>query len=167
MMNLKIYPEDMQPVDKDAHSRLWVVARAPLKQENEKRALAELDVVNDRRENILKRYPELAHFERISILKIAEIVSRYYGLRTNEVISHRRMKEFVHARFVIYFFCRELLSKSYPEIGRRCAGRDHTTVMYGIRRLGEMIKIDEGLASDLDKIREILLSVRRNRDGCD
>lgn len=173
-MNLKIYPADMRPIDKDVRMRLWHISRGQPKTEGELedtscdtespdviRALAELAVVNDRREKILSRYPELAYFERLTIIKIAEVVSKYYGLRTKEVISHRRISKLVHARFVIYFFCRELLSKSYPEIARRCAGRDHSTVIHGIQRLEEMLKTNETLVSDLDKIREILLKVRK------
>ena len=162
-MSLKIYPEDMRPVDKDAHSRLWPIARGPLKSENKKHALAELDVVNSKREIILKRYPELVYFEHLTIPKIAEIVSEYYGLRTSEVFSHRRNRQFVHARFVVYFFCRELLSKSYPEIARRLGRRDHTTIMHGIKRVIQMLETDEKLASDIENTRKILLEVRKNR----
>jgi len=164
-MILKIYPGDMRPVDKDVHSRLWPIARGPLKSENKKLALVELDDVNNKREIILKRYPELAYFEHLTVLKIAEVVSEYYGLMTNEVLSHRRMRKFVHTRFVIYFFCRELLSKSFPEIARRLGSRDHSTVIHGMSRLAEMLKTDEELALDIENIRGILLEVKKNRVG--
>jgi len=185
-MVLKIYPEDMRPVDKDVHSRLWPIENRqllrpekpaeiisnpekpaePISNPDKKHhALVALDIANKKRDKILERYPELAYFEHLTILKVAEIVSSYYELNINQVLSHRRTRKFVHTRFVIYFFCRELLSKSLPEIGRCLRGRDHSTVIHGIARFMKLLKTDEALASDVENLRGIFLEVKKNRAG--
>ncbi len=54
------------------------------------------------------------------------------------------------------FLCKQLTSRSLPEIGRRFGGRDHTTVMHGVRRIEELRSSDGQIAEDLELLRRAL-----------
>lgn len=56
-------------------------------------------------------------------------------VNTREIISPRRQPSLVRARTIYYWLAKHLTSKSLPQIGRSCGGRDHATVSHGIRRV--------------------------------
>jgi chromosomal replication initiator protein len=49
-----------------------------------------------------------------------------------------------------------MTTRSLPEIGRRFGGRDHTTVMHGVKRIEELRLKDSQLADDIDMLRRAL-----------
>ena len=54
------------------------------------------------------------------------------------------------------WLAKQLTTRSLPDIGRRFGGRDHTTVMHGVRRIGDLIKTDSQLADDVVLLRRAL-----------
>ncbi len=54
------------------------------------------------------------------------------------------------------YLCKHLTSRSLPEIGRRFGGRDHTTVMHGVRRIEELKSTDGQIAEDVELLRRAL-----------
>ena len=68
-----------------------------------------------------------------TIATIRNVVARYYGLPAIDMVSARRDYAAAHARQVGMYLARQLTRHSMPVIGREFGGRDHTTVMHGIR----------------------------------
>ena len=64
---------------------------------------------------------------------IAEVASKYQ-VSISEICSHRRHREVVIARQEAMYRCKEETTCSLPMIGRALGGKDHTTVIYGIRK---------------------------------
>lgn len=64
---------------------------------------------------------------------IITFVCRRYGIERADFMSNRRFKPLRQPRFEFYWICRFCSCRSYPEIGRFMNGRDHTTVLHGIR----------------------------------
>jgi hypothetical protein len=54
------------------------------------------------------------------------------------------------------YLCRQLTRRSFPEIARAFGKTDHTTALYGVRKIEQLIAIDDDLASDVQKIEEAL-----------
>jgi chromosomal replication initiator protein len=54
------------------------------------------------------------------------------------------------------FLAKTMTSRSLPDIGRRFGGRDHTTVMHGVRRIEELRVADSQIADDLEMLRRAL-----------
>jgi chromosomal replication initiator protein len=54
------------------------------------------------------------------------------------------------------YLCKQLTSRSLPEIGRRFGGRDHTTVMHGVRRIEELRAQDVQIEEDVELLRRAL-----------
>lgn len=85
-------------------------------------------------------------------LKVEEIKRQacsYFGISMLELINARRATVSVRPRQIAMLMCKRFTARSYPEIGRRFGGRDHTTVLHAIRRIEAMCKTDWLVAYDV------------------
>ena len=69
---------------------------------------------------------------KISIEEIQRKVSDHYNIRLSDMIGPKRVRNFARPRQVAMYLCKQMTSRSLPEIGRCFGGRDHTTVMHGV-----------------------------------
>jgi chromosomal replication initiator protein len=81
--------------------------------------------------------------EAISVEAIQEEVCRHYGVSIAELVGDKRDKRVVVPRQVAMYLSRELTQSSLPALGRAFGGRDHTTVMYAVNKVGTQMS-DEG-----------------------
>ena len=93
---------------------------------------------------------------KISVEEIQRRVAEHYNIRLSDMIGPKRLRNFARPRQVAMFLCKQLTSRSLPEIGRRFGGRDHTTVMHGVRRIEELRASDGQIAEDLEMLRRSL-----------
>ncbi|MDU8929605.1 chromosomal replication initiator protein DnaA [Alisedimentitalea sp. MJ-SS2] len=93
---------------------------------------------------------------KISIEEIQKTVSEHYNIRLSELIGPKRVRNFARPRQVAMYLCKQLTSRSLPEIGRRFGGRDHTTVMHGVRRIEELRIKDAQIEEDIEILRRTL-----------
>ncbi|MDG1341034.1 MAG: helix-turn-helix domain-containing protein, partial [Paracoccaceae bacterium] len=63
---------------------------------------------------------------------------------------------YARPRQIAMWLCKQMTSRSLPEIGRRFGGRDHTTVMHGVKRVEELKTIDSQISDDLEMLRRAL-----------
>lgn len=79
----------------------------------------------------------------ISTCPTIEFVKRavvsYFGITMRDLEGYSRTPELCEARHTAFWLCYKFTAKSFPEIGRRCGGRDHTTVLHGYRRIEKII----------------------------
>jgi chromosomal replication initiator protein len=66
-------------------------------------------------------------------------VCRYYGVTLDELTGDKRTRRIVGPRQVAMYLSRELTDASLPAIGRAFGGRDHTTVMYAVQKVGDQM----------------------------
>lgn len=92
----------------------------------------------------------------VSVERIQREVCRHYGIARTDMISGRRTKHLVVPRMVAIHLTRRLTTKSYPEIGRRFGGRDHTTCMHSDRRVSLMMADDVRLQASIEMMIEKL-----------
>jgi len=95
---------------------------------------------------------------KISIEEIQRRVAEHYNIRLSEMIGPKRVRNFARPRQVAMYLCKQMTSRSLPEIGRRFGGRDHTTVMHGVKRIDELRIQDAQIADDLEILRRTLES---------
>lgn len=93
---------------------------------------------------------------KVSIEEIQRHVAEHYNIRLSEMIGPKRLRIFARPRQVAMYLCKQMTSRSLPEIGRRFGGRDHTTVMHGVRRIEELRVQDAQVAEDLEILRRTL-----------
>ncbi len=84
---------------------------------------------------ILMDYFSYTEEKKVDAELIIEEVERFYNLNRGMLISKKRDKECSYPRQVAMFIAREMTEMSLPEIGSSFGGRDHTTVMYAIKKI--------------------------------
>ncbi len=93
---------------------------------------------------------------KITVEEIQRKVSDHYNIRLSDMIGPKRLRSYARPRQVAMYLCKKMTSRSLPEIGRRFGGRDHTTVMHGVRRIEELKQQDGQIAEDLELLRRAL-----------
>lgn len=81
----------------------------------------------------------------ITIPDIQQIVSEFYGIRTEELKARKRTKNVAFPRQVAMYLSRELTELSLPKIGEAFGGRDHTTVIHAHEKISTSLKVDQDL----------------------
>jgi chromosomal replication initiator protein len=89
---------------------------------------------------------------RITVDEIQKVTSEYYGLKQADLLSERRTRAVARPRQVAMWLCKQHTTRSYPDIGRRFGGRDHTTVLHAVRKIEELIGADDKIAADTEAL---------------
>jgi hypothetical protein len=100
--------------------------------------------------------PSVPQTIEITAEAIIDAVIRHYRVARRDLLSPLKVRRVVRARHVAMYLIREFLDLSLKDIGATLGGRDHTTVIYGLRRIAKKIQSDSNLASDLDSLRNQL-----------
>jgi chromosomal replication initiator protein len=90
--------------------------------------------------------------------QIIAAVARFYGTTPAALIGQERTKDIAWARQVAMYLIREETDASLPSIGEALGNRDHTTVMYGCKKVADEIERNDGRRRELIQIREQLFS---------
>lgn len=93
---------------------------------------------------------------RVSIDEIQKAVCAHFRLDKSEMSSKRRTRSIARPRQVAMFLAKEMTPRSYPDIGRRFGGRDHSTVIHAVRTIENLRVKDGELDADIAAIRRML-----------
>ena len=93
----------------------------------------------------------------ITVDKIQNIVSNFYSISLSEMLSQRRSRPLARPRQIAMYLAKKLTTRSLPEIGRRFANRDHTTVIHAVKTINRLSEKDEELKKNINEIKSILM----------
>tara|TARA_B100001564_G_C20442561_1_gene579620 strand:- start:68 stop:718 length:651 start_codon:yes stop_codon:yes gene_type:complete len=93
----------------------------------------------------------------ITVDKIQNVVSNYYNIALSEMLSQRRSRPLARPRQVAMFLAKKMTTRSLPEIGRRFANRDHTTVIHAVKTITKISETDEEMKKNIHQIKALLL----------
>ena len=93
---------------------------------------------------------------KVSIDDIQRKVAEHYNIRLADMIGPKRSRNVARPRQIAMYLSKQLTSRSLPDIGRRFGGRDHTTIMHGVRKIEELSVEDHGLAEDIAMLKRLL-----------
>ncbi len=93
----------------------------------------------------------------ISIELIQKTVSDHFKIKIADLKSEKRLKTFVIPRQLAIFICREFTKASYPEIGDKFGGKDHSTVIYAVKKIGGLIENNSEMSNNYEAIKKKLL----------
>ena len=93
----------------------------------------------------------------ITVDKIQTIVSNYYNIPLSEMLSQRRSRPLARPRQVAMYLAKKLTTRSLPEIGRRFANRDHTTVIHAVKTITRLSDQDDEMKKNINQIKSLLL----------
>ena len=111
----------------------------------------DMDLTQDCLADVLR-----ASERKITVEEIQRKVSEHYNIRLSDMIGPKRLRAYARPRQVAMYLAKHMTSRSLPEIGRRFGGRDHTTVMHGVKRIEELKQADGQIAEDLELLRRSL-----------
>ncbi len=110
-----------------------------------------LELTQDCLSDVLK-----ASDRKVTVEEIQRKVSEHYNIRLSDMIGPKRVRNYARPRQIAMYLAKQMTSRSLPEIGRRFGGRDHTTVMHGVKRIEELKALDSQIADDLELLRRAL-----------
>ena len=93
---------------------------------------------------------------KVTVEEIQRKVSEHYNIRLSDLIGPKRVRVIARPRQVAMYLAKQLTTRSLPEIGRRFGGRDHTTVIHGVKRIEELKAHDHQIAEDVELLRRAL-----------
>ncbi|MBU9697825.1 chromosomal replication initiator protein DnaA [Rhodobacteraceae bacterium HSP-20] len=93
---------------------------------------------------------------KLTIEEIQRKVAEHYNIRLSDMIGPKRVRTIARPRQIAMYLAKQLTPRSLPEIGRRFGGRDHTTIMHGVRKIEELMATDSQLNDDLQMLRRQL-----------
>ena len=93
----------------------------------------------------------------ITVDKIQNTVSNYFNIPLAEMLSQRRSRPLARPRQIAMFLAKKLTTRSLPEIGRRFANRDHTTVIHAVKTITRLSEKDDEMQKNINQIKSILL----------
>lgn len=88
--------------------------------------------------------------------KIMEIIAKFYDIKISDLLTRSRKKNLVKPRQITMFLLREELNYSYPNIGEKLGGRDHTTAIHAYEKINNEINKSDDFMQEIKSIREIL-----------
>jgi chromosomal replication initiator protein len=93
---------------------------------------------------------------RIRIEDIQKVVARHYNVSKHDLLSARRTRTIVRPRQIAMYLAKTMTPRSFPEIGKRFGGRDHTTVLHAVRKIEEMVSADQTLAQEIELLKRMI-----------
>lgn len=93
---------------------------------------------------------------RPSVQTIIKTVATYYRVSIKEIYSQRRDLYIVRPRQIAMYLAHHLTARSMPDIGRKIGGRDHTTILSGIRRIKDLRRLDPKMDADISALTALL-----------
>ncbi len=93
----------------------------------------------------------------ITVDKIQNVVSNYFNIALSEMLSQRRSRPLARPRQIAMYLSKKMTSRSLPEIGRRFANRDHTTVIHAVKTITRLSEQDDEMKKNISQIKSLLL----------
>ena len=112
-----------------------------------------LDLAQDTLADILR-----SSDRKVTVEEIQRKVAEHYNIRLSDMIGPKRLRTIARPRQIAMYLAKQMTTRSLPEIGRRFGGRDHTTIMHGVKKVEELRAADTQLAEDLDLLKRLLES---------
>ena len=98
----------------------------------------------------------LKNKKNVSIPDIVKNISTYYNITEDFVYNKTRRKDIIKPRQIIMYLLREDFDISYPSIGEKLGGRDHTTVIHSYEKIKREMSQNPQLAKEIEEIRNML-----------
>ncbi len=93
----------------------------------------------------------------ITVDKIQNTVSNFFNIPLAEMLSQRRSRPLARPRQIAMYLAKKMTTRSLPEIGRRFANRDHTTVIHAVKTITRLSEKDDEMKKNIDQLRILLL----------
>ena len=94
--------------------------------------------------------------EKITVEEICKLVAHHFGLKMHDLKSEKKNKNLAFARQIAMYLARQLTASSFPDIGIKIGGRDHSTVIYACNKIKKLRDVDENTRTTLQHLGDLL-----------
>lgn len=119
-------------------------------------SLREREIDLDLAKEVLKKIIKQSEKEDITIDDIIKMVASKTGVKISDVKSPKKNKNIVIARQIAMYLARKLTHASFPDIGEKIGGRDHSTIIYANNKIRRLLETDVKIKSLIEEIEEML-----------
>ena len=98
-----------------------------------------------------------SNIKTVNVEFIQNIVASHFNLNIRELLSPRRPRSLARPRQIAMYLAKQYTTNSLPDIGRKFANRDHTTVIHAVKKIIELIKNDNEIRQNVIEIKKKLL----------
>lgn len=93
----------------------------------------------------------------VTVEIIQKFVAEFFSIKISDLKSDKRLKTLVIPRQIAIYLCRELTKSSYPEIGEKFGGKDHSTIIHSFKKITKLIASDSELKDTIETLKRGLL----------
>ncbi len=94
--------------------------------------------------------------KEVTIEKIQKNIADHFQIKISELKSTKRQKNIVLPRQISMYICRNLTNLSYPEIGSKFGGKDHSTIIHAVKKIERLMAEDIQMKTMIEKLIENL-----------
>ena len=98
-----------------------------------------------------------SNVKKVTISSIINAVAKYYKISLSDIASKKRTQKLVIGRQIIAYLAKEMTTESLKIIGEKIGDRDHSTILYYLKKLDDCIKENEQLVNDIDSIKSSIV----------
>lgn len=106
-------------------------------------------------------YEDPRRHQQPTIALILREVATAFQILPTDILSPRRDKDAVRARWVVMYLARTMTTRSMPDIGRRIGDRDHTTVLHALRRFPGRMEENPALKAEVLRLQHVIEEICR------
>ncbi len=106
-----------------------------------------LDLAQEILQNLLQYKKEKPNIEQIQ-----KAVAKYFNVKLSDLLSNKKMRVMSFPRQIAMYLCRKLTDYSFPEIGSKFGGKDHSTVIHAVKKIENKIQEDPTLKNDINSL---------------
>jgi chromosomal replication initiator protein len=86
-------------------------------------------------------------------------VADYYNIKTSELSSSSRARQYSFPRQIAMYLCREMTDLSLPQTGLCFGGKDHTTVLHACEKIKNLVKTDDNFAAVIAELKDLIMNI--------
>lgn len=96
-------------------------------------------------------------YQSCTIESVQKVVADFYKLNVSDLKSPRRQRSLAYPRQIAMYLCKKHVLSSFPEIGSKFGGKDHTTVMHACKKIERLLESDSNLQHDLSVLEKTIV----------
>jgi len=94
----------------------------------------------------------------VSIDRIQNVTSNFFSINLEDMLSQRRSRTLARPRQIAMYLAKKLTTRSLPEIGRKFANRDHTTVIHAVKTIDKISQTNDEMRKNIEELKSLILS---------
>jgi len=120
-------------------------------------SLAGREITMDLAKDVLNTITKQEKALEITVDEIIKTVAGKFSIKINDIKSDKKNKNFVLPRQIAMYLARKLTSDSFPDIGAKIGGKDHSTVIYANNKIRKVVEEDVKIKNIIEELENIII----------